>query len=60
MSESPNIRHDFIGPGRLIGASVANKKAALDKYPKLKAICAAVRSNPHLAKWLAERGPQGF
>ena len=60
LSESPNMRPDFIGPGRLIGASVANKQGALDKYPKLKAICEAVQKNPGMAKWLAERGPQGF
>jgi hypothetical protein len=62
-SESPGLtisRPDFVGPGRLIGASVKNKETVLDAYPKLKAICAAVGSNPGMAKWLAERGPQGF
>jgi hypothetical protein len=60
LSESPSIRPDFIGPGRFIGASVDNKRAVLNKYPKLKAICAAVQNNQGMAKWLAERGPQGF
>ena len=48
------------GPGRFMGASIEKKKTALGNYPKLKAICTAVESHPGMAKWLKERGPQGF
>ena len=41
-------------------ASKARTDKALEAAPKLQAICAAVKANENVAKWLAQRGTQRF
>lgn len=40
--------------------SKARTDAALEKHPKLKAICESVAANESIQKWLGSRGVQGF
>ncbi len=41
-------------------ASLARTNAALAKHPRISKIVANVAAHPNVAKWLSERGPQGF
>ncbi len=51
--ELPVTRRDPLG-------NAAKTAAALDAYPKIKAIVHKVASHPNMVKWLAMRGKQAF